>query len=54
MSEQTATNKQAVREFYDLAFNQKRPEEAVAKYVGPSTGSTSRWPRMDPRPSFSW
>ncbi len=28
-------NKRAVREFYDLALNQKKPEEAVQKYVGP-------------------
>jgi predicted SnoaL-like aldol condensation-catalyzing enzyme len=27
-------NKQTVRAFYDLAFNQKEPEEAVARYVG--------------------
>jgi predicted SnoaL-like aldol condensation-catalyzing enzyme len=29
-------NKQVVREFYELAFNQQKPEEAVAKYVGAS------------------
>ena len=27
-------NRQTVRAFYDLAFNQKEPEEAVARYVG--------------------
>ena len=27
-------NKSVVREFYNLAFNLKKPEEAVAKYVG--------------------
>jgi len=27
-------NKETVRAFYDLAFNQKKPEEAVARYVG--------------------
>ena len=27
-------NKRAVRSFYELAFNGKEPEEAVAKYVG--------------------
>jgi predicted SnoaL-like aldol condensation-catalyzing enzyme len=28
-------NKTLVREYYDLAFNQRKPEEAVAKYQGP-------------------
>ena len=28
-------NKQVVREFYELAFNQQKPEEAVAKVRGP-------------------
>jgi predicted SnoaL-like aldol condensation-catalyzing enzyme len=27
-------SKETVRAFYDLAFNQKKPEEAVARYVG--------------------
>ena len=27
-------NKETVRAFYDLAFNRKKPEEAVARYVG--------------------
>lgn len=27
-------NKETVRAFYELAFNQKKPEEAVARYVG--------------------
>jgi predicted SnoaL-like aldol condensation-catalyzing enzyme len=29
-------NKQLVREFYDLAFNQHLAQEAVAKYMGPN------------------
>jgi predicted SnoaL-like aldol condensation-catalyzing enzyme len=29
-----ARNKQAVRAFYDLAFNQSKPAEAVARYTG--------------------
>jgi predicted SnoaL-like aldol condensation-catalyzing enzyme len=29
-------NKQAVMEFYDLAFNQSQPVEATARYVGDS------------------
>ena len=28
-------NKAAVHEFYDLAFNQQKPEEAVRKHLGP-------------------
>jgi predicted SnoaL-like aldol condensation-catalyzing enzyme len=35
MSAQLEANKRAVREFYDLAFNQQQPEEAVRRYVGP-------------------
>jgi predicted SnoaL-like aldol condensation-catalyzing enzyme len=31
----TERNKQIVREFYDLAFNEKKPAEALKKYVGP-------------------
>jgi len=27
-------NKETVRTFYELAFNDKKPEEAVARYVG--------------------
>lgn len=27
--------KEIVREFYDLAFNQKKPDQAAAKYIGP-------------------
>ena len=30
----TAQNKEIVRAFYDLAFNQKQPEEAVKRYAG--------------------
>jgi predicted SnoaL-like aldol condensation-catalyzing enzyme len=35
MTDQPEANKRAVSEFYDLAFNQKQPEEAVRRYVGP-------------------
>lgn len=35
MNDQLKTNKTIIRDFYDLAFNLKKPEEAVAKYVGP-------------------
>jgi predicted SnoaL-like aldol condensation-catalyzing enzyme len=31
-----ATNKRIAKNCLDLAFNQKKPEEAVAKYIGPN------------------
>lgn len=34
MSSPLESNKATVREFYDLAFNQRKPEEAVSMYVG--------------------
>ena len=34
MDSQLEQNKQVVREWNDLALNQRRPEEAVAKYLG--------------------
>lgn len=34
MTNQLRSNKQTVREYTDLAFNQRKPEEAVAKYIG--------------------
>ena len=35
MNDQLEANKTNVREYYNLAFNLKKPEEAVAKYMGP-------------------
>jgi len=35
MNGQLEANKSVVRDFYSLAFNLKKPEEAVAKYAGP-------------------
>jgi predicted SnoaL-like aldol condensation-catalyzing enzyme len=35
MKDQRESNKTLVRDFYDLALNQKRPEEAAAKYLVP-------------------
>lgn len=35
MNDQLETNKKIVLEYTDLAFNQRKPEEAVAKYQGP-------------------
>jgi len=36
MSSALEANKQAVREFYDLAFNQKQPAMAATRYLGPT------------------
>jgi predicted SnoaL-like aldol condensation-catalyzing enzyme len=36
MATDIAGNKKNVREFYDLAFNKKQPEEAVKRYLGSS------------------
>ncbi len=36
MSQQLEANKAAVRDFYNLAFNLRKPEEAVAKHIGSS------------------
>ena len=35
MNDQLEANKRIVREWHDLAINQRKPEEAVAKYIGP-------------------
>ncbi len=34
MTDVLATNKRIVKDFYDLAFNQHRPQEAALKYLG--------------------
>ena len=34
MSDQLEQNKKNAREFYDLIFNQNKPEEGIGKYVG--------------------
>ena len=35
MSDVLEANKKIVRDYVELAFNQRKPEEAVAKYQGP-------------------
>ncbi len=35
VNDQMEANKAIIREFYNVAFNLKKPEEAVAKYIGP-------------------
>ena len=35
MNDQLEANKRIVREWHDLAINHRKPEEAVAKYIGP-------------------
>ena len=38
-------NKRNVMAFYDLAFNQNNPAEAISKYVGEVyISTTQRWP----------
>jgi predicted SnoaL-like aldol condensation-catalyzing enzyme len=34
MDNELENNKRIVREFYELAFNERKPEEAVEKYMG--------------------
>ena len=36
MNDQLEANKKIIREWNDLAINQCKPEEAVAKYLGPN------------------
>ena len=36
MSDQLKENKRIIREWNELAINQRKPEEAVAKYLGPN------------------
>ena len=35
MTTSSEDNKRIVREYYEMAFNDKKPEEAVARYQGP-------------------
>ena len=35
MNDQLEANKRIVHEWHDLALDQRKPEEAVAKYLGP-------------------
>jgi predicted SnoaL-like aldol condensation-catalyzing enzyme len=36
MNDQLEANKRIIREWHELAINQRKPEEAVAKYLGPN------------------
>jgi len=36
MNDQLEANKTIIREWHELALNQRSPEEAVAKYLGPN------------------
>jgi len=36
MNDQLEANKRIVREWHELAIDQRKPEEAVAKYLGPN------------------
>ena len=35
MNDQVEANKRIIREWHELAIDQRKPEEAVAKYIGP-------------------
>ena len=36
MNDQVEENKKIIRDWHELAINQRKPEEAVAKYIGPN------------------
>jgi predicted SnoaL-like aldol condensation-catalyzing enzyme len=36
MNDQVEENKRIVREWHDIAINQRKPEEAIAKHLGPN------------------
>ena len=36
MNDQVEANKRIIREWHELAIDQRKPEEAVAKYIGPN------------------
>ena len=36
MNDQVEANKRIIREWHELAIEQRKPEEAVAKYIGPN------------------
>jgi predicted SnoaL-like aldol condensation-catalyzing enzyme len=42
MSDHLEANKRIVHEFYNLAFNEKQPEEAVRRYLGRTIVNTTR------------
>ena len=42
MNDKLEINKAIVSDFYNLAFNLKKPEEAANKYLDPTTGSIIR------------
>ena len=35
MNDQVEANKKIIREWHEIALDQRKPEEAVAKYIGP-------------------
>jgi predicted SnoaL-like aldol condensation-catalyzing enzyme len=50
MTDTTDSNKATVRQFYDLALNQRKPEEAVRRYVGPYYGQHNPMAGDGPEP----
>ena len=52
MSDRQGRNKQTALDFYDLMFNQCRPADAIEKYAGtPTSSTTRRWPMASRRSS---
>ena len=52
MSDRPEPNKQTALDFYDLMFNQCRPADAIEKYAGtPTSSTTRRWPMASRRSS---
>jgi len=50
MNNQLEENKNIIREWHELAINQRKPEEAVAKFLGPNYRQHNPGAGDDPEP----